>query len=83
MNWTRVERKWNQVKGPAKTNWAKLTDKDLDQVAGRKDKLIDLLQERYGIARVEAVKEVDTWIRVMHARLRDRGWSPQVSADGR
>ncbi|HEX5411272.1 MAG TPA: CsbD family protein [Terriglobia bacterium] len=72
MNGTQAEGKWNQVKGPAKANWGKLTDDDLDRIAGRKERLIDTLQERYGIARYEAAKQVDIWIGVMHARRRDR-----------
>jgi uncharacterized protein YjbJ (UPF0337 family) len=70
MTRTQAEGKWNQVKGPAKANWSKLTDDDLKRVAGRKDTLIDLLQERYKIARYEAAKQVDIWIGAMHARRR-------------
>lgn len=70
MNHTQAEGKWNQAKGPAKTYWGRLTDDDLDRVAGRKDALIDVLQERYGIGRHEAAKQVDVWIGVMHARHR-------------
>lgn len=71
MNGTQAEGKWNQVKRPAKANWGRLTDDDLSRIAGRKDKLIDLVQERYGIGRYEAVKQVDDWIGVMHARRRN------------
>lgn len=73
MNLTQAEGKWNQAKAPAKANWGKLTDDDLSRIAGSKDRLIDVLQERYGIARYEAAKEVDIWIGVMHARRRIRG----------
>jgi uncharacterized protein YjbJ (UPF0337 family) len=63
MNWDRVEGKWKQLRGSARTKWGKLTDDDLDQVAGKKDKLVGLIQERYGIAKDEADKQTDDWLR--------------------
>ncbi len=73
MTRTQAEKKWNQVKGPAKAYWSKLTDADLNRIAGRKDTLIDLLQERYDIGWLEAAKQVDGWISVMHTRRRVAG----------
>jgi uncharacterized protein YjbJ (UPF0337 family) len=61
MNWDIVEGKWKQFTGSAKENWGKLTDDDLDQAAGKRDKLIGKIQEKYGIARDEAEKQVDDW----------------------
>lgn len=40
---------------------AKLTDDDLEYIAGKKDQLIGRLQERYGYSREEAEREVDSW----------------------
>lgn len=62
MNWDRVEGKWKHVKGSARSKWGKLTDNDLDLVAGKKDKFVGLLQERYGIAKDEAEKQIDEWL---------------------
>lgn len=62
MNWDQLEGRWKQVKGEAKQRWGKLTNDDLDVIAGQKDKLIGLLQERYGIAKEEAMKESDEWV---------------------
>lgn len=61
MNWDRIEGKWTQMKGSLKQEWGKLTDDDLDYIAGSRDKLIGKLQERYGIAKDEANKRADTW----------------------
>ncbi|MGP9790134.1 CsbD family protein [Roseinatronobacter sp. NSM] len=61
MNWDIVEGKWKQLTGSAKENWGKLTDDDLDQAAGKRDKLVGKVQEKYGIARDEAEKQVDAW----------------------
>lgn len=66
MNWDQFEGKWNQMKGSVKQQWGKLTDDDLDYIAGSRDKLIGRLQERYGIARQEANKQADGWYGSMH-----------------
>jgi uncharacterized protein YjbJ (UPF0337 family) len=61
MNWDQIEGKWKQAKGVIKQKWGKLTDDDLDMIAGKKDQLVGKIQERYGISREEAKKEVDSY----------------------
>ncbi|WP_237226223.1 CsbD family protein [Rubinisphaera sp. JC750] len=58
MNWDQIEGQWKQVKGQAQQKWGKLTNDDLDVVAGKKEELIGRVQERYGLARDEAEKQV-------------------------
>jgi uncharacterized protein YjbJ (UPF0337 family) len=58
MNTDQLKGKWHQLKGEAKIRWGKLTDDDLDQANGQTEKLIGLLQERYGYARERAEREV-------------------------
>ena len=61
MNWDQVEGKWKQVKGTVKERWGKLTDDDLDTIAGKRDQLAGRLQERYGITKEQAEAEIDQW----------------------
>jgi uncharacterized protein YjbJ (UPF0337 family) len=61
MNWDQIEGKWKQAKGSIKQKWGKLTDDDLDVIAGKKDQLIGKIQERYGISREEAQKQVESY----------------------
>lgn len=61
MNWDQVEGKWKQMKGSVKQQWGKLTDDDLDVVAGKQDQLAGKIQERYGITREEADKQIREW----------------------
>jgi len=63
MNWDQTEGKWKQLKGSVKEQWGKLTDDDLTQIAGNKDKLVGKVQERYGIAKEEAQKRADDWLK--------------------
>jgi uncharacterized protein YjbJ (UPF0337 family) len=62
MNWDQLEGKWKQLKGSAKQGWAKLTDDDLDYIAGTHDKFVGKLQERYGLAKEEAERRADEWL---------------------
>ena len=61
MNWDQVQGKWKQMKGEVKTRWGKLTDDDLDVIGGQKDKLVGSIQERNGIQKEQAEREVDDW----------------------
>jgi uncharacterized protein YjbJ (UPF0337 family) len=63
MNWDRVEGNWKQFAGQARQKWGKLTDNDWQVVAGKKDELAGRIQERYGIAKDEANREIDNWAR--------------------
>jgi uncharacterized protein YjbJ (UPF0337 family) len=59
MNWDRVEGNWNQIKGRVKEQWGKLTDDDVDVIAGKRDQLVGKIQESYGITKDEAEKQVE------------------------
>jgi len=59
MTWNEIEGNWKQLKGKAKEQWGKLTDDDLDIVAGKRDQLVGKIQERYGIEKAVAEKQVD------------------------
>ena len=62
MNEDVLKGKWKQIKGEVKSQWGKLTDDDLDRVEGDAEKLIGRVQERYGYAREDAKREVDSFI---------------------
>ena len=61
MNWDQFEGKWKQMKGTVREQWGKLTDDDVDRIAGKRDQLVGRIQERYGIAKDAAVKQTDEW----------------------
>lgn len=61
MNWDQIQGNWKQVIGRAKEQWGQLTDDDFDIVAGRREQLTGLIQQRYGVAQEEAQRQVTEW----------------------
>ena len=62
MNSDQLKGKWHQLKGAAKVQWSKLTDDDFDRINGETEKLVGVIQERYGYARERATEEVNSFI---------------------
>jgi uncharacterized protein YjbJ (UPF0337 family) len=58
MNWDRIEGNWKQLKGKVRETWGRLTDDELDKIAGRRDELAGSLQNSYGIAKDEAENQI-------------------------
>lgn len=61
MNWDRVEGGWKEFRGRAQEQWGKLTNDDLDVISGKRDQLVGKIQQRYGVAKDEAEKQVGEW----------------------
>ncbi|MAQ19001.1 MAG: hypothetical protein CMN30_29910 [Sandaracinus sp.] len=62
MNWDQIEGNWKQLRGRMKSKWGKLTDDDLDVAAGKRDQLAGRIQERYGMKKDAAERELDRFI---------------------
>ncbi|MCJ7595712.1 MAG: CsbD family protein [Desulfobacterales bacterium] len=63
MNWNQVKGNWHQIKGKVRTEWGKLTDDDLVAIDGKREQLLGKLQEKYGIAKEEAEKQMDGFLK--------------------
>jgi uncharacterized protein YjbJ (UPF0337 family) len=72
MNADQIKGKWKQLKGAVKTKWGELTDDDIDVINGQSDELIGKIQERYGIARDEAQRQVDEWDEMSERRVEEQ-----------
>ncbi|ABE43103.1 CsbD family protein [Polaromonas sp. JS666] len=61
MNQDQLEGNWLQLKGKIKEQWGKLTDDDLDVIAGKRDQLLGRIQERHGLSKEEAEEQFKAW----------------------
>ena len=68
MNTDQIKGNWKQLVGKAKVKWGQLTDDDWKIIEGKGDQLVEKLQERYGIARDEAERQVAEFERT-HERV--------------
>lgn len=66
--WDQVEGNWNQFAGKVKQRWGKLTDDDVAVINGKRQELVGKIQERYGVAKKEAEKQVDEWEKTQAVR---------------
>ena len=58
MTWDTFTGTWRDLRERIRRQWSKLTDHDLDVIAGRRDQLLVRLQQRYAIKKHEAEREV-------------------------
>lgn len=59
---TYLKGQWNQLKGEIQQEWGQLTNDELDQIQGSRDKLVGKIQEKYGRTRMEAESEVNDFL---------------------
>jgi len=61
MRWERIRNEWSRLSPKAKSVWPRVSDAELQVVAGRRDRLIDKVRDAYHLPHEEAEKEVDVW----------------------
>ncbi len=61
MSWNQVEHHWGQYKGRVQEKWGDLTDDEIEMTQGRRKYLVGKIQERYGIPKEEAERQVDAF----------------------
>jgi uncharacterized protein YjbJ (UPF0337 family) len=65
--WAKIKGSWTQTKGAVKEQWGKLTDDDLMEIQGRREKLVGKIQTRYGINHDQAEAQVSGWEQKYHS----------------
>jgi uncharacterized protein YjbJ (UPF0337 family) len=58
MNWDIIADDWAQFRAHVKAKWGKLTDENLDDIGGQRQRLAGRLQEAYGITGDQAEVQV-------------------------
>ena len=62
MNGDVIKGNWKQMTGAIKSQWGELTDDEIDQLDGERERLAGLIQERYGMAKDQAEEEIASFI---------------------
>src|SRR5512140_3078659 len=57
-----IEGKWNEIRGAVREKWGRLTNSDLDTTQGQIEKLIGLVQDRYGYSAGKSRREVERFL---------------------
>jgi uncharacterized protein YjbJ (UPF0337 family) len=70
-NWSNIQGHWNDYKGRIKEKWGKLTDSDIDQIEGQRDRLVGTLQTRYGMAKDKVEQQVNDFVSTASGWLED------------
>ncbi len=68
MNWYIVENIWKQFKGEVQSQWGRLTDEQLVEIAGRRVELAKKIQEVYGITQERAEQQIKRFEQVAGPR---------------
>ena len=63
MDWQDLSAEWREHEGPVREHWAALTDDEFDAIDGDRDRLLGMLEDRYGVSRDEAERDLDDFIR--------------------
>jgi len=61
MDWERICSNWPHYKRLAQARWAKLTEQELDRIAGQRDALVAHISALYGISRDMAQMQLESW----------------------
>lgn len=63
MNWDQIAGRWKQLQGKARSKWGEVTDDELEEVAGDRDRMVGLIQQKYGDNKADAERKIDDWVR--------------------
>ncbi len=73
MNGNIFEGNWKEMSGPLKEWWGKFSDEDLKQAGGKTDKIVALLQKRYGYTQEQAEQEFNQRVKDLKRGVKIKG----------
>lgn len=62
MNLDQIEAQWQIIKGQFRERFGKLTDDDLQTVAGKKDQLVGMIQKQYAVSKEKAEQDLKEFV---------------------
>jgi len=72
MNKDILEGNWKQLKGHVKEMWGQITDDELEQISGRRERLAGMLQVKYGYTRQEAEDSINDFLDRFEEEVKQR-----------
>jgi len=67
MHWDRIRNEWSRLRPKARSVWPRVSEAELEIVAGRRDRLVDKVRAAYHLPQEEAEREVDVWAEGLRA----------------
>jgi len=81
MTWNQISKNWATEKSQLQRRWDKLTIADIEIINGDRNKLVQRLSDRYGLAQDEANRRIDEWGQESADRLQAHDAIERASED--
>lgn len=62
VTWDQALGNWWKIRPSLRHRWGRLSEDDLDAIAGNRDLFIGTVQQRYSISREEARQRIEEWL---------------------
>jgi uncharacterized protein YjbJ (UPF0337 family) len=82
MNTAMLEGNWKEIKGKIKSQWAKFTDDDVDELKGDLDQLAGKIQKIYGHTKEQAEIEFNSFRKSLASSVKAAATSVIEKTDG-
>lgn len=63
MTWDDIARNWDRYRSVIRGRWNFLSDKDLDEAAGDRDRLAETIEMKYGLTRNRVEEQIEAFLR--------------------
>lgn len=73
MNWDQITGNWKEWRQKIKEQWIELSDDDLAMIRGQRDRMVNLLQEKYGLAKGPAERALNEFLNGLDVDARTDG----------
>ena len=61
MDWERIEANWQTIKALARARWGRISEEQLELIAGRREQLARQVHAVYGVSLGMAEMQVESW----------------------
>ncbi len=62
MSWNDIQDQWETLKGRIQAKWSELSHDEVDQIEGKREKLVEIIHQKYGRSKDDVEEEVDAFL---------------------